>query len=215
MDGVLVASGPAHCASWKLVARKHGIGLRDDVFAATFGQRSREIVRTIWGDGLTDEQVRRIDDEKEAVYREMFAGMVPLTIGTREMLAAVRVAGMRLAIATSGPRENVELVLSRTGLVEGFDAIVTGGDVARGKPAPDCFRLAAQRLGLPPRACVVVEDAPVGIEAARAAAMPCIGFVGTHPADRLRSAGCTAIAERMADITPELIVALLRGAHPA
>ena len=92
MDGVLVGSGPAHSASWKIVAKRHGITMSDAVFKETFGQRSRDIIHSIWGEGLSDELIQRIDDEKEAAYREMFAGMVPLTIGTRETVAGLRKA---------------------------------------------------------------------------------------------------------------------------
>lgn len=200
MDGVLVASGPAHAASWKMVARRHGLAISDSQFAATFGQTSRDIIRALWGDGLDDAQVRRIDDEKETIYRELVTGMVPLAIGTREMLAALRDAGLPLAVGTSGPRENVELVMRETRLQAAFDAVVTGADVQRGKPAPDCFLLAAQRLNVPAAGCWVVEDAPVGIQAAQAAGMRVIALIGTHPRDRLCQERPTAIIERLSEI---------------
>lgn len=209
MDGVLVASGPAHSASWKLVAKKHGIRMDDAIFKASFGMRSRDIIRSLWGDGISDEQVRAIDDEKEASYRQMFGTLVPLTIGTREMLGGLAQSGFRLAVATSGPRENIELVVRDKKLETVFQAIVTGADVKNGKPAPDCFLLAAERIGVAAGRAVVVEDAPVGIEAAKAAGMRCIGFVGTHPAERLRAAGCDEVAEKMADLTPALIRKML------
>lgn len=211
MDGVIVASGPAHAASWKLVARKHGIPLDEATFRETFGRPSRDIIRVLWGDGLTVDQVRRIDEEKEAAYRELIRGMVPLSIGVREALSGLRSAGYALAVATSGPRENVELVLHETGLSEWFQATVSGFDVERGKPAPDCFLLAAQRLRVPPCDCVVIEDAPVGIEAGIAAGMRVLGYVGTWPAERLRAAGAAATIEAFRNLTPDLIESLMEG----
>src|SRR5262249_37646608 len=145
MDGVLVGSGPAHAARSEIVAHRHGTPMSDAVFREPLGQRSRDIIRSIWGEGLSDDLVRRIDDEKEAAYREMFAGMVPLTIGTRETLAGLRRAGFALAVATSGPRENIDLVLQANKLAGQFSTIVTGADVTNGKPSPDCFLLAAQK----------------------------------------------------------------------
>jgi len=210
MDGVLVASGPAHAASWRLLARKHGIEISDEQFAATFGQTSRDILRSFWGERLSDDQVRRLDAEKEAIYRELITGMVPLTIGARETLAGLAQAGFVLALATSGPPENVELVLRETGLGPCFAATVTGCDVQRGKPAPDCFLLAAQRAGVSPAQCTVVEDAPVGIQAALAAGMTPIGFAGTHPPERLRAAGVATVVSRLSEIAPELVRGLLR-----
>ena len=211
MDGVLVASGPAHAASWRAVARKHDIEISDEAFKATFGRPSRDIIRMIWGENVSDEDVSRYDEQKESIYRELIRGMVPLTIGVRETLAALADAGVTLAIATSGPPKNLDLVLSETGLGGTFAAAVNGFDVEHGKPAPDCFLLAAERAALEPSQCVVVEDAPVGIEAALAAGMKPIGLVGTHPAERLRAAGSLFVAERLAEITPARVAALLNA----
>ncbi len=213
MDGVLVASGPAHAASWRLVARKHGIELSDERFRETFGRPSREIIRIVWGDHVTDEQIRAIDEEKEAAYRELIRGMVPLAIGTREVLAELQQAGFVLAVATSGPPENVELVLTETGIDRYFAATVHGFDIRRGKPAPDCFLLAAQRCGLAPSECVVVEDAPVGIEAGRAAGMKVIGLAGTHAGGRLLEAGADYVVSDLRELRPTLVAALVESSQ--
>jgi beta-phosphoglucomutase family hydrolase len=209
MDGVLVASGPAHRQSWRMLARKRGIEMSDEAFVESFGRTSRDIIRSLWGEGLSDEQVEQIDAEKEALYRELITGMVPLTIGTREVLSGLRAAGYVLAVATSGTPENVEMVLNEGRLQDYFAATATGFEVQHGKPAPDIFLLAAQRAGLQPEDAVVVEDAPVGIQAGRAAGMKIIGFVGTHPAERLREAGADRVAERLSEITPGLVDELL------
>lgn len=209
MDGVLVASGPAHLASWRAVARKHGRHMSEEEFSGFFGRPSRDIIRAIWGDGLTDAQIRAFDDEKESIYRSLVTGIVPLTIGVRELLISLSDAGFALAVATSGPPENLNLVLGETGIERFFAATAHGFDVQHGKPAPDCFLLAAERAKLKPSECVVVEDAPVGIQAAGAAGMKTIGLAGTHPAPRLREAGADAVVERLSEITPALVKAQL------
>lgn len=209
MDGVIVASGPAHATSWRVLARRHGLVMSDAFFRECFGRTSRDIIRDLWRREMSDDEIRRIDEEKEAAYRELIRGMVPLSIGVRETIAGLLADGIALAIATSGPRENVALVLGETGIEPHFAAVVTGFDVQRGKPAPDCFLLAAERIGLDASACVVVEDAPVGIAAARAAGMPVIGYVGTHPAERLRESGADEVVPRLADITPRRVRRLL------
>lgn len=211
MDGVIVASGPAHAASWKLVARKHGITISDATFRETFGRPSRDIVRIIWGEHVTDDEIKRIDDEKEAAYRDLIRGMIPLSIGVREALAGLHAAGHAMAVATSGPRENVELVLNESGLATHFAATVTGFDVQHGKPAPDCFLLAAERIGIEPARCVVIEDAPVGVEAGVAAGMPVVGYIGTWPAERLREAGATVTIPMFRELTPQLVQSLMEG----
>lgn len=200
MDGVLVASGPAHAASWRLVARRQGLDVPEARFRETFGRPSRDIIRIIWGEQTTADDIRRIDEQKEAAYRELISGMVPLVIGARETLEALQRRGCMLAVATSGPPQNLELVLSETGIGRYFRATVHGFDVEHGKPAPDCFLLAAERLGLPPAECVVIEDAPVGIEAARAAGMRVLGLIGTHSEARLLKAGCDGVLARLAEI---------------
>lgn len=215
MDGVLVASGPAHCESWRILAKRHGIELSDEAFLKTFGMPSRDIVRRIWGDHLDADAIRRLDEEKEAIYRDLIRGRVPLSPGAEETLARLHAAGYVLAVGTSGPPENVELVLGETGLARYFAAAVNGFDVERGKPAPDVFLTAAKRAGLEPPDCVVVEDAPVGIAAGRAAGMAVLGYAGTHPAERLLSAGAGDVVERLTEITPQRVAALLEDLRPA
>lgn len=209
MDGVLVASGPAHRASWQALARRHGIDLPEEAFLETFGMPSRDIVRRVWGPQVTDAEIKQIDDEKEAFYRSLITGMVPLTVGTREVLGGLAESGFVLVVATSGPPENLELVLHEAQLGHHFAATVHGFDIEHGKPAPDCFLLAAERVGLPPANCVVVEDAPVGIASALAAGMKVIGLVGTHPDWKLHEAGATHVVDRLGEITSVVIARLL------
>jgi beta-phosphoglucomutase len=211
MDGVLVASGPAHHASWRMVARRHGIEISAELFKSLFGRPSRDIIRAIWGERVTGDELRALDEEKERCYRELITGMVPLMIGCRETLQRLAAAGFILAVATSGPRENLELVLRETGIGQHFRATVTGFDITHGKPAPDCFLLAAERAGLSPQRCIVVEDAPVGVQAGVAAGMTVIGLEGTHRADPLREAGAAHVVTRLAEITPELVAPLQSG----
>lgn len=215
MDGVLVASGPAHAASWKMVAAEHGLSISDAEFQRTFGRQSADIIRLLWGRAVDDEQVRAIDDRKEAIYRDLVSGMVPLTVGVRETLTGLRDAGMTLSVATSGPLENVDLVLDEGRLRPFFSTIVTRADIQRGKPAPDCFLLAAERSGLKPGECVVVEDAPVGVEAAVAAGIACIAFVSSNTPASLREAGAARVVERMSEITPMLARELIAEPAPA
>ncbi len=100
--------------------------------------------------------------------------------GAREIIARARLAGLPIALATSGMRIHVDVSLGETGLAGLFDSETTGDEVTRGKPAPDLFLLAADRLGIDPADAVVLEDSPLGIEAAVAAGMRAIAVLG-HP----------------------------------
>jgi HAD superfamily hydrolase (TIGR01509 family) len=188
VDGVLVDSYDAHMRSWLLMGREHGLTITEEQFASTFGQTSREIIARFWGSDLSREDAEALDARKEAIYRDLIRERFPAMDGSVELIDALADAGFRLAVGSSGPPENVELTLDCLGRASRFNAVVTGRDVTRGKPDPQVFQIAAERLGLPPARCIVVEDAPVGITAARAAGMASVALVGTVAADRLGEA---------------------------
>jgi beta-phosphoglucomutase len=180
MDGVLVDSYAAHQESWRRLASERGYEMTDEQFTATFGRTSREIIELLWGNGqLSNEEIARLDDRKEAYYREIIRRDFPAMEGAAELIGALSAAGFRLAVGSSGPPENVELVLDRLNRAGLFQGTVSGNDVTRGKPDPQVFQIAAERLGVAAERCVVVEDAPAGIAAAHAAQMKCVGLVST------------------------------------
>lgn len=188
MDGVLVDSGAAHGASWRALARESGVSIGDAEFARHFGKASRDIIRAVFGEHSSDSDVAAKDARKEALYREIIRDKIPAMPGAVEAVRRLSAVGFAIALGTSGPKENVDLVLDGLGLRRFISVVVTGFDVHRGKPAPDVFLLAAERLHVPPPSCVVIEDAPVGLQAAKAAGMIAVGLTSTHPAERLTDA---------------------------
>ncbi len=209
MDGVLIDSYQAHYESWCVVAAQEGIAFGRELFDRTFGRTSREIIRDVWGERAGDDaHVASLDDRKEAAYREIIARNFPAMPGAGELIDALAAAGFRMAVGSSGPPENVALVLNRLQRQRLFSAVVSGADVVRGKPDPAIFLLAAQRIGVPPTRCAVIEDAPLGIEAAHAAGMTAIGLASTgRQRDQLTAAD--AVFDALTDITPETIEQLL------
>lgn len=189
VDGVLVDSYAAHFASWQVVARQYRFEFTERIFIETFGRTTREILAPILGPGVSSHEVAEIDERKEAAFREILAADFPGMDGAQDVIQQLATAGFRLAVGSSGPPENVALVLTRLGCRELFAAAVTGRDVTLGKPHPQVFLLAAERLGLPPERCVVIEDAPAGVEAALRAGMPCVGFASRgHTLEELHRA---------------------------
>jgi beta-phosphoglucomutase len=206
MDGVLVDSYAPHLQSWRKLAEEIGAVISEAQFARTFGRTSREIIQETFG--VRDpEGVRRLDDRKEEIYRDIIRHAVPAMPGATEAVRRLHAAGFRIAVGSSGPPENVELVCAELDLNPCLSAKITGGDVQRGKPDPQVFQLAGARLGVEPRACVVVEDAPAGLEAARRAGMHCIALAGTHPASSL--AGADSVIEHLDELTSELVMELV------
>lgn len=210
MDGVLVDSFHAHYESWRIVAAEHGRRITEAEFAATFGKTSREVIAAWWPDNPKSEaEIHAIDDRKEAVFRELLEKDFPVMPGARELLQALRRHGIGTAVGSSGPPENVDFVLDRGGLRELFGAVVHGRDVERGKPDPQVFLLAAQRLGVPPEACAVIEDAALGIEAAHRAGMIAIGLASTGRT-RCELNKAELVIDSLSELAPERITALIR-----
>ena len=185
LDGTLVDSEEFHWLSWRDTMRAEGVELTYGQFLASFGQRNDRILGT-WLPGADPARIRRIGDEKEAEYRRLVEthGLAPLT-GAREWLVALRQAGWKQAIASSAPGENVVTMLRVLGLGSHLDAIVSAEDVTIGKPDPQVFLKAAERLAIPPARCIVVEDAAAGVEGGRRGGMKTIGVTrnGTLDAD--------------------------------
>lgn len=176
LDGTLVDSGDYHWRAWRDIMRGEGVNLSYQQFVESFGQRNDRILSTWLGGGVPTERIQRLGDAKEALYRE-FAKREGLDLlpGAREWVSRLRNAGWRQAIASSAPRANVAAMLEAVEIASFIDAVVSAEDVTRGKPAPDVFLAAAERLQVPPARCVVVEDAAAGIEAARRGGMTSIG----------------------------------------
>jgi len=211
MDGVLVDTYRAHYESWLELARSEGFELSEEDFAKTFGCTSREILVGLGrrhGREVSSEEVAAMDARKEAAFRRIIAARVPVMPGGLELLEGLHAAGFRLALGSSAPPENVELVMDRLELRKWMDATVTGRDVTRGKPDPQVFLLAAERLGVPPARCVVIEDAPVGITAAHAAGMAAVGLASTGRT-RQSLAAADLVIDRLDELSPDRLRRLI------
>ena len=180
LDGTLVDSYDAHYEAWRLISARHGVEVTIDEYYRHFGRRNEDLLRECWlraGRGeLTLDEIKELDHEKEAQYRALVTHRFPAMEGAREIVYALRAAGFRTAVGSSGPPENVARAIEGLELEGAFDAIVTGRDVVRCKPDPECFLLAAARVGVEPARCVVFEDAPAGIIAAKSAGMHCVAI---------------------------------------
>lgn len=182
MDGTIVDSADYHAEAWHAAMAPRGVHLTDEMFRSTFGQRNDTILRIWVGESITDEQIRAISDEKEAAYRAIVAERgIALLPGIARRIAQLRERGWRQAIASAAPRANVEAIIAALDLGGVIDGFVGAEDVRHGKPDPEVFQRAAALLGAAPERCVVVEDAPAGVEAGRRAGMRVIGVGVNHP----------------------------------
>ena len=187
MDGVIVDTGPFHFAAWRELVHRKGKTYTEHDFQHDFGPRNPDILKRLFTD-LTPEEIKSLSEKKEALFRSRIKNNLRLFPGVLKLLETQRAASFGIALASSAPGENIDLIL-RSLRIEGyFDGVVSSEQVTRGKPDPEVFLLAAERLGATPAHCIVIEDAAAGVEAARAAGMRCIAVTNTHPREALAKA---------------------------
>ena len=188
MDGVLADTEPIHFESWIKLAAEIGVRFTRDLFEETFGQQSPTITRKLVGADVDEDLVEEWASLKEKYYREMIREKLEPLPGVIRIIKELKTEGFKLAIGSSGPPENVELLISRLNIKPFFDVIITAVDVKKGKPEPEVFLTAAKKLDIIPQNCIVIEDAPVGLEAAKRAGMISIALTTTHNKAELNDA---------------------------
>lgn len=200
MDGVLTNSEPLINAAAIQMFKEKGLAVQPDDFLPFVGTGEERYVG-----GVAEKYGFPLDaaagkERTYEIYLEMVDSHLEAFPGVHELIAACRAAGLRLAVASSADRVKVVANLKKIELApESWDAVVTGENVQHKKPAPDIFILAAQRLGVMPAECVVVEDAVNGIQAAKAAGMRSVAVAQTLSADLLHQA--EVVREKISDVT--------------
>lgn len=210
MDGVILDNSREHLESFKRLGKEEGREFTEEDVLSVFGQRNDEMLEALLGRQLKSAEVKRIAFRKEELYRQIVGPrlrerMVP---GLVDLVEGLHSAGMSMALATSGPIENVDLVLDGLQIRRFFDSVITGADVREGKPDPEVFLLSAERLGVSPVSCVVFEDTPSGVEAALRAGSRCIALATTHSQDELGQLNPDQVIQDFTQISVSEIQAL-------
>lgn len=206
LDGVLIDSSRQHLESWMRILPRFGLTMTKELHEQTFGMNNREILTIMLGEPPEADTLRRISREKESAFREIIRGIVEPLAGAVELLEQLHSAKMRQAIASSAPQENIQVVVNELQIGGYFRALVSGHDLPA-KPDPAIYLEAARRIALGPEACVVVEDAVVGVRGAITAGMRAVGVTTTHPANALQDANL--IVESLLDLSVDEIAHLL------
>lgn len=207
LDGVLVDSGWAHKQAWFALAEKQGLPISDDFFLTTFGMTNDRIIPMLLGRIPSPQQLNQLSDWKERFYRQLISDKLTLDNNVETLLADLKRRGLSLAIGSSAPKANLDLIRRRLRFDKYFDAYVTCEDVTEGKPSPQTFLKAAEKLSIPPSNCVVVEDAVQGIEAAKAAGMAVVAVTTTRTRTDLAKADL--IFDTLAEIKTDDFINLL------
>ena len=185
MDGVLVNNHQWHFEAWAEFGRRHDIRITHKEFGKHFGTTNQQVMRSLFGDAVTENEIRLFSDEKERIYREIYLPHIKAVEGLPAFLANVSQRGIPIALATSAPYENVKFTLEATGLEKYFNLITDSSRVTHGKPNPEVYLVTATSLGVHPADCVVFEDSIPGILSATAAGMKVIGVATTHKPEEL------------------------------
>lgn len=214
VDGVLIDSYEPHYQSWVRLFSELDVQFTEDQFRATFGRTNRDIFMQLFPGEMSEEEMRERGERKEVLYREIISEELAPMSGAVELVHALAAEDFAVGVGSSGPPENIELTLKRLQLTDLIQAAVTGADVERGKPDPEVFLLGAERLGVQPAHCAVVEDAPQGVEAANRAGMASIALTSTQQRSELASADL--IVDQLEELSPPALAALIeRRSHSA
>jgi beta-phosphoglucomutase family hydrolase len=201
MDGTLIDSTEADYLAWKRTFADYGIELTYPDYFPLLGKRSSDVATSVLH--LNEEKAAEALQKKADYFTEIITQNGINTIPhALDFVAAVRARKLKIALATSSRKSKMKLVLERTGLLPFFDVLVSGDEVINGKPAPDIFLMAAERLGVEPAGCLVVEDAVNGVLAAKRAGMQCLAITTTHAADQLHDADM--VVDSFANLVPIL-----------
>jgi beta-phosphoglucomutase len=220
-NGVIINDEPLQMRAYQEVLRSEGINLTEAEYYSALGTDDVEFVRRAFarvgrGEELNDERLRAILERKIAKHHELVSdGALPLFPGVVDFIKACRRAEYTLGIVSMARRSEVEYVFARAGLARCFDAVVTAEDVTVCKPNPQCYQIAFRRADaahqkkgrypLMTAECLVIEDAPPGVRAGRAAGMRALGITNTVTAEELRAAGAEVVTKSLADWTTDAV----------
>lgn len=207
LDGVMIDSEPLHIEAWKVLFARHAIEVAEEEYLHGIGMLDADWIRYLFERRGTQADPEWWQNAKREVYRDILARNIRPFAGVAALVRRLH-REFRLGLASSSWRENLDTVLDAMGLRHCFRVLTGKEDVARHKPDPEAYLRTAQRLGVPPSACTVVEDSILGVRAATAAGMRCIGVTNSLPAERLGEAGLVVASLEDADA----IVRFARGA---
>lgn len=201
MDGTMIDSMPSHTQSWVEFCRRHDLAIDvKDLMRRTTGRTGAECMQELFQRTSAPADVAALIAEKEAIYRALFAPQFTEVAGFTAFSELAAGQGLKFGIGTAGDRHNIEFAFNLLKMKLKPDAVVGGDEGFAGKPNPDIFLEAARRMDVEPACCVVFEDAPFGIEAARRAGMRAVGICTTHTADELAGPHVVAHARHFSEL---------------
>jgi beta-phosphoglucomutase len=205
MDGVLLDNVEYHLEAFRLFGEEQGKSLTREDVQSVFGRKNWDMLEALLNRRLEKSEADRLADRKEELYRQLVLSELHAAVvsGLPEFLESLAKAELPMALATSGPIENVDMVFDGLGIRSSFHAIVTGDQVKHGKPHPEAFLTAAAFLDLAPEDCVVFEDSVSGVQAALSAGCKCVAVATTHEEEELNALSPDLVIQDFQDFSPD------------
>ncbi len=186
LDGTLLDNNAFHLESWKQYLRQINREMSDEEYNEKInGRTNRDVVKYLYGENLSEDEIWKYTMEKEALYRELYKPHIAPVAGLMDLLKKLDKLQVPMAIATSGVQVNIDFMFEHVPIKKFFRKVVDSSYITRGKPDPEIFLKAAEFLQTPPSECLVFEDAVVGVKAAKAAGMKVVAVLTTHSSDEL------------------------------
>ncbi|OIN58363.1 HAD family hydrolase [Arsenicibacter rosenii] len=209
MDGVIADTNPHHQIAWRKYYERYGKTLSDDEFVEYIsGKHNNHIIAHLFdGKPLTADESRQLAYEKEALFRELYKDAVQPVAGLETFLKSLKAAGIKTAVATSAPVENLDFVIDALGFRPYFDALLNEGLVTNPKPDPEIYLKAMDMLGVTPAESIVFEDSLTGIKAGKSSGARVVGVSTTEPEATLRPLVDDVIRD-FTEMSPERLQAL-------
>lgn len=206
MDGVLIDSLPTHVEAWQVILKRFGYDYTYEQMTPLFGMTDVNVLKTLSGERFTESERGALAQEKESIYQDLISQKLQPLPGVIPWLENFRAAGLKQALASSSTVKSISIILNALQINSFFDAVISG-EGGPSKPNPMVFLRAAEKMTIPPQSCLVVEDAVVGVQAAKAAGMRCLAVTTTNPEEKLQQADL--IVARLNQLTISALQSIL------
>ncbi|AWV98998.1 HAD family hydrolase [Arcticibacterium luteifluviistationis] len=186
MDGVICHTNPYHSKAFRVFFEKRGLNPTDEEFAEhMFGKSNSYILKHFLGRTVEGEEFTQMEEEKEGLFREIYAEYIETIPGYTDWLRVLKAEGFKTGVATSAPRANLNLIMAKVGFEPMMESILASEDVTAHKPDPQVYLKSANNLGVKPENCIVFEDSHSGVSAAINAGMKVVGVLSSHTKEEL------------------------------
>ncbi|MCX8480980.1 MAG: HAD family phosphatase [Sediminibacterium sp.] len=188
LDGTLVDNNKYHIESWQVFYKKRGWQLSNETYNTYFnGKTNKDVLNFIYKKELSAEEITQLTNEKESLYREIYAPFIKPIAGLLPLLESLYQAEIPMVMATSGIPDNIAFLFKHINIKKYFKDIINFTHIKKGKPDPEIYQLAVQKLGIPAQQCIAFEDAISGIQSARSAGLKVIALTTTHQKEALKN----------------------------